>query len=312
MRIALLVLLSVTLAGPLARAADPSPLATVLSDYWQDQLRHDPEMASALGDTRYDDQLSDYSAHGYNAAVDRGRAFIDRLSAIDTASLTESDKRQRDALVDCLVQQQAEADSKPWQMPITATSGLPLDLPLLAGELRFTTQQDYDRYVARLQLVPTAFAQITTDLMTGVDENRVLPEESIDKIITRVNAIATAKPEASIFAAPLKKFPAGIDAADKAGDHDRILDAIQRQVLPSYARLAKFLQTQYAPHAGSARASSSYNPEQHTVVAARAAADLVLGPRLDINAFRAEVEAHITEPPDTLAQIVEAWIAKQK
>jgi uncharacterized protein (DUF885 family) len=314
MRFTALFILPAILACPVARAAGQaeSPVTAILSDYWQDQLRHDPELASALGDQRYDDQLSDYSVQGYNAALDRGRGFIDRLSAIDTASLSATDKEQLNALVNNLVQQQADADSKPWELPITATSGLPLDLPALVAELHFANQQDYDHYLARLLLVPTAFEQITTDLMTGIDDSQVLPKDEIDKIIAQANTIATAKPEESVFAAPLKKFPAGVAAADQASDKEQIVAAIKRQVLPSYARLAKFLQAQYAAHAGTQPPSSRYNPEQHIVIAARAAADQALGNKIDLKAFRAQVETSITQSPDTLSKSLDTWIAKQK
>jgi hypothetical protein len=34
-------------------------LNDLFHEYWEDQLRHDPEFASSLGDKRYNDQTSD-------------------------------------------------------------------------------------------------------------------------------------------------------------------------------------------------------------------------------------------------------------
>ncbi len=251
-----LILVTSLLACSLAHAADvPQPatqraadLNKVFADYWEDQLKHNPEQASQLGDKRYDDQLSDYSVEAYNAALDRGRAFLDRLGAIDTAGLSDQEKLSKDILVRDLVERQEEARFKRWEMPINQMSGLHLDLPQLVPQLSFDSQKDYDNYIARLKQVPTAFNQITTNLMTGVDDNRVIPKYLIDKAIVQTTAIATRKPEDTPFALPLKKFPASISAADQASDKQEILNAITRQVLPAYARFGKFLQAQYEPH----------------------------------------------------------------
>ena len=234
--------------APAAPAAErKAALDKVFSDYWQDRLKHSPETASTLGDKRYDAYLSDYSVAAYDASLDRGRAFLDRLSAIDTAGLDEQQKLSKDLLVRTLVEDQEEAQFKPWEMPVNQFYGLHLELPQLVALLSFDSQTDYDNYVARLKLVPTAFEQVTTNLMTGMDDNRVLPKYLIDKVIVQVNAIATQKPEDSPFAKPLKKFPAGISAGQQEEDKQEVLSAITRNVLPTYARFAKFLQAQYEP-----------------------------------------------------------------
>lgn len=253
MRLASLLLAVPLLACSCAHAAPDTPaqrtadLNKVFSDYWETTLKYNPEMASTLGDKRYDDQLSDYSVEGYNAALDRGRAFIDRLGAIDTTGLSDQEKLSKDMLVRTLIEQQEEAEFKPWELPVSQMSGLHLDLPQLVPQLSFDSQQDYDHYIDRLKKVPTAFEQITTNLMTGMDDHRVLPKYLIDKTIVQVNAIATQKPEDSPFALPLKKFPASVSAADQAADKQEILNVITRRVLPAYTRFGKFLQAQYEP-----------------------------------------------------------------
>ena len=222
-------------------------LDKIYTDYWEDQLKHSPEEASSLGDKRYDAYLSDYSVAAYDAALDRGRGFIERLGAVNDTGLDEQTKLSKDLLVRTLVEQQEEAQFKPWEMPVTQFGGLHLDLPQLVPLLSFDSQKDYDNYIDRLKAVPTAFEQVTTNLMTGMDDNRVIPKYLIDKMIVQVNTIATQKPEDSPFALPLKKFPAGISAAKQEEDKQAVLSAIQHSVLPSYNRFGRFLQAQYEP-----------------------------------------------------------------
>ena len=69
-------------------ASRSKALSTLLADIWQDRLKHSPEFASSIGDKRYNDQLTDYSAKEVNAALSRGRDYIQRLSEIDTTGLS--------------------------------------------------------------------------------------------------------------------------------------------------------------------------------------------------------------------------------
>ena len=223
-------------------------LNTVFSDYWEQQLKENPEMASSLGDKRYDDQLSDNSVAAYNAHLERDRAFLDRLAAIDATGLPEQQQLSKDLLIRRIVDEQEEARFKPWEMPVTQFGGLHLDLPQLVPQLSFDTADDYDHYVARLGKIPTAFSQITDDMMTGMDDNRVPPKYLLEKVLVQVKTLADEKPEDSPFALPIQKFPASVSAAQQAALKKQVLDAIEKQVIPAYARFGRFLSAQYIPH----------------------------------------------------------------
>jgi uncharacterized protein (DUF885 family) len=233
----------------------PSPIAqrekalnTVFSDYWQQQLKDSPEFASTLGDKRYDDQLSDYSVAGYNAHLERDRTFLERLGAIDTIGLPAQQDLSKDLLVRRLVDEQEEARFKPWELPVSQFGGLHLELPQLVPQLSFDTAEDYAHYISRLDKIPTAFSQITDNMMTGMDDNREPPKYLLEKVLVQVNTLARQKPEDSPFALPLKKFPASIPQAQQAEIRQQMLKAIATQVLPAYARFGRFLSAQYIPH----------------------------------------------------------------
>src|ERR1700722_13861253 len=74
-------------------AADRSAaLNTLFKDVWGDGLKCHPEFASALGDRRYNDQLTDLSPRAFNDEVSRRHAFLVRLLAIDTTGLPEQQR----------------------------------------------------------------------------------------------------------------------------------------------------------------------------------------------------------------------------
>jgi uncharacterized protein (DUF885 family) len=222
-------------------------LEALFAEIWQDRLQHSPEFASSIGDKRWNDQLTDYSVAAYNENLARERDYLMRLAAIDTSDLSEQEKLSKDLMARELAQDQEEAIFKPWEMPVNQFSGLHSELPRLVSQLSFDTVKDYDDYIARLKKVPTAFQQVTDNMMTGVEDHRVPPKYLLEKVLTQVNAITQMKPESTPFARPLQKFPAGISATDQQRIKTEMLEAIQKQVLPAYSRFAKFLQGVYIP-----------------------------------------------------------------
>ncbi|MHB8388960.1 MAG: DUF885 domain-containing protein [Acidobacteriaceae bacterium] len=235
--------------APESLEARTRQLNQVFHDYWEDALKHSPEMASSIGDKRYDDRLSDYSAEAYNDSLARGEAFIERLGAIDTTGMSDQEKLSKRLLVYDLVDQQESSVCDPWQTPVTQFYGIQVDLPMLAEMLTFTSSDDYDHYVARLNKVPAAMLQIGTDMMLGEQSGRTEPQYIMQKVLAQVNALASAKPEDTPFASPLQHFPASISAADRAQIRTAVLTAIRTQVQPAYAHFAKYLTAEYIPHA---------------------------------------------------------------
>jgi uncharacterized protein (DUF885 family) len=222
-------------------------LDDLFAQIWEDRLSHSPEFASALGDKRFNDQLTDYSVDAWNQQLARGRDYLRRLGEIDTAGLTDQEVLSKDLMVRQLIEDQEESAFKPWEMPVNQFNGLHLSLPQLVPRLSFTTAKDYDDYIARLSKVPTAFRQISDNMLTGIDDQRVPPKYLLEKVLVQVNALLAQKPEDSPFAQPLKKFPASIPAADQTRIHDEVVAAITKQVYPAYQRFARFLQATYIP-----------------------------------------------------------------
>ncbi|MGH9617348.1 MAG: DUF885 family protein [Acidobacteriaceae bacterium] len=307
------------IAAPESLEARTQRLNQIFHDYRQDKLAHSPELASALGDSQYDDQLPDYSAEAYNDSLARGLAFIERLGAIDTAGMSEQEKQKKRLLVNALVEQQESAPCKPWQTPFNQSSGIQVDLPLLAETLTFNSADDYDNYIARLNKVPAAMIQLGTDLMLGEAAGRTEPQSIMRKVLAQVNALATAKPEDTPFASPLRRFPADISPQDRARIRAAMLTAIRTNVQPAFAHFAKYLSAQYIPNArvqlepAAATDGSCSTYLVHTSLTAdvlqlRQEAQTALGDNFNLSAFHTEALDSLALPPDVFRQHVETWI----
>jgi uncharacterized protein (DUF885 family) len=228
-------------------AARSKALDKLFDEIWQDKLKHSPEYASYLGNKRYNDQLTDYSVQAVNASLSRGREFIQQLGAIDTTGLSDQERLSADLMMRSLIDDQEAARFKEWEMPVNQFSGFHTDLAQMPIDLQFDSVKDYDDYIARLQKVPTAFAQITTNMQMGIDDKRMPPEYLLEKVLVQVQTLADQKPEDSAFALPLKKFPSSVNVAEQKRISGELLNMIATNVLPSYQRFAKFLKVDYVP-----------------------------------------------------------------
>ena len=224
-------------------------LTALLTERWEDTLKHAPEFASALGDKRYDAQLSDYSVTEVNASLARGLGFIQRLGAIDTAGLTAQERLSSELMMRSLIEQQQGSQFKEWQMPVNQFNGLHTSLPMLVAQLSFDGVKDYDNYIARLKKIPTAFAQVRTNMELGMEAGRVPPAYLMEKVVVQASTLANQKPADSPFALPIKKFPKTVGAAEQKRITDEVLAAITTDVLPAYRRFAGFMKVQYVPMA---------------------------------------------------------------
>jgi uncharacterized protein (DUF885 family) len=222
-------------------------LNDVFHEYWEDQLKHNPEFASSLGDKRYNDQTSDYSVRAVNDGLAREQKFLMRLAAIDPTGLTDQEKISQDLLIHEFEMDQEGAEFKEWEMPVNQMGGIYSDYPQLAAELDFSTVKDCDDWIARLHALPAAFAQVTENMSIGIEDGRVPPKYLLEKALDQVKELANQKPEDSPLALPLKSFPANFPAAEQARIKTAMLDVIAKEDLPAYARFARFLEVTYVP-----------------------------------------------------------------
>jgi uncharacterized protein (DUF885 family) len=222
-------------------------LNRLFDEYWQDVLRHNPETASQLGDKRYNDQISDYSVRAYNDGLAREQALLLRLAAIDPAGFTVQETTSRELLLRKFTEDEEASEFKEWEMPINQMGGIHTTYMELVRQLSFTTDKDYDDWIARLHAIPAAFDQTMRNMSVGVEDKRVPPKILLEQTLAQVKELAHQKPEDSPLAMPLKSFPASIPADEQKRIQDEMLAVIGKEVLPAYLRFEHFLEVTYVP-----------------------------------------------------------------
>ena len=224
-----------------------SAMNALFQQYWDAILEHNPELASTLGDKRWNDKITDYSAAARNAWLEREQNFLMKLGGIDDTGFSAAEKTSRELLLRKFADDIEAADFKEWEMPVDQMHGIYETYPGLANHLSFNEQKDYEDWIARLKAIPNAFAQVTENMSIGVEDHRVPPKYLLKQTLDQVKELATQKPEDSPLAAPVRKFPSSIPAAQQQLLRADVLKAIQERVLPAYQRFARFLEVSYIP-----------------------------------------------------------------
>jgi uncharacterized protein (DUF885 family) len=237
-------------AGPLY-AQDAKPLAGKLAtqnalfeEQYESDLRAFPLRATAFGDYRYNDRLSDYSLAAIVRRNEVDRGFLSRLRAIPTSGFSDQDQLSHDLMIRVLEQRIADFDLKEYEMPINQQSGIHTSLADLPLSVPFDSVKHYQDYIARLHQIPRALTQTTEVLRAGVKDNLVPVRFLLEKLPAQCQAIVDANP----FLFPTKKYPADIPMAEQQRLTQEIASAINMDVIPAYKAFGEFIRTEYAPH----------------------------------------------------------------
>jgi len=223
-------------------------LLSLFDEEWQYELRSNPEWATTLGDSRYNDRLSDNSPEFFRADIEQEQKFLTRFRAIDPAGFSRQDTLSRELMIRRLQQEIEGAQFKPWEMPVNQMGGLHLELPDLVALTPFKTTADYDNYLARLHLIPHAFDQLIANMQQGLRDGLMPPRYLLEKVAAEADDIAGKTGESSPFAKPVAEFPSSIPASEQQRLRDTVLASIKDQVVPAYQRFAAYVRNEYAPH----------------------------------------------------------------
>ena len=238
---------SVQAQGDAALAGRRDALDKLLAEEWEYQLKQAPEMATSIGDYRYNDKLSDASLEHVRESAEKSRQWLARFEAIDTTGFPEQERLNQALMVRNLRESLEGYQLKVWEMPVNQMSGVHLDIAQFVPILPFNTTKQYEDYLARLKQVPRLFSQTMEVCEQGRKDKLMPPRFLLEKVPVQARAIGTPAGEENVFASPLKNFPANISAADQKRLRQEILAAIDSEVRPAYARFADYVEKTYAP-----------------------------------------------------------------
>jgi len=241
---------------------DNKEFATFLDKYYNERMELYPLEATNTGDNRFNNLLpADFTASYRKKLIDFFDRYQNSLKAFNREQLNDNDKISFDIFRYEIYISPKLLNS--FYMNFYYYIGfryMPFDqfngIPLLFGQMGsgtgiqpFKTVVDYENWIQRA----TAFSSWTDSAIVyfkkGMALNIVLPKAAVLKMIPQMKAMVTDSATKSLFYEPVKLMPANFSEADRKRLTSAYINLINEQIVPSYRKLAAFLQTDYLPDA---------------------------------------------------------------
>ena len=223
-------------------------LQRLLDEQWEYTLRTHPELATEVGDERYNDRLSDFSDKAIAEDIEHTRLALVQFEAVDVTGLPEQEALNQVLMVRSLRNEFESSRFKDWEMPADQFGGVHLRYASMPPSLPFRNVKDYENYLARLHQIPARLQQATGHMRDGLRDHLMPPKYLLEKVSVQAQQVADASPEKSSFTEPLRKFPDSIPEAERKRLRSAVEDVVKKEVKPAYAQFAKFVREEYAPY----------------------------------------------------------------
>lgn len=228
-------------------------MAALFDQYQEDYLRFFPIDATTQGDNRFNDQLPNDGTIAFRDSLKNFyQNYLGRLEKFDRSELTENDQISYDIFKYDLENKLEGFKHNTWMIPFQQFWGLPLTMGQLGsgeGVQPFKTTKDYDNWLGRVKgfssWADTAIANFRKGMAAGV----VLPKPLVVKMIPQMEAMVVSDPTKSLFYGPIARLPKDLPTADKQRITVAYQDAIRKELVPTYKKLADFLKNEYLPKA---------------------------------------------------------------
>jgi uncharacterized protein (DUF885 family) len=243
-------------APPRQPAADPNAqLAAMFEEYFEESLRLSPLAATFIGDNRYNDRFdnpADLEYLGRLKALDerflaKAQSFEEAQLAPDSRLSLEVFERDRTLFL--------EGFRFPGELlPLDQMNSLASLFAVLGSGTSahpFKTVKDYEDFLARSKEYVQWSDAAVERMRDGVKRSVTQPAIVVPKIVAQLRGVLADDPEKTIFWQAVKNMPDSIQDPDRSRLTAAYRRAIQEEILPSYQRLADFMEREYLPHARS-------------------------------------------------------------
>ncbi len=232
---------------------NPQKLKDLLQTFWEERAPYYPLEATQQGDNRFNDLLPNDQSEKFREEMKFFfTTYLKKAEAIDRAGLDDSDKISLDLFIFERKMNLEDFQHPFWMMPFQQFWGLPLTMGQLgSGEQfqPFKTEKDFRNWMKRLKGFKIWSESAIDNFRIGMKKGVILPKILVNKMIPQMRDLANNDVAKNVFFGPLKKLPADLTAAKRQKLQQDFTAEIMNTVIPTYAKMAEFLEKEYLPHA---------------------------------------------------------------
>ena len=229
-------------------------LQKLVENYFDELMELNPVYATFLGINQYDAQFNEPISA---ASLAKNQAFehkyLKAIEQIDPQKLSGQDLLsyeifKRDRLLSIQGEQFEE-----YLMPISQMGGVHSYFAMLgsgSSAQQFNTEQDYRNFMSRSDGYALFMDSVIAAMKEGISKGVVQPRPIAEKLLPQLQAHVVDDVTTSVFYGPVAALEKNeqIDADTKAKLKAEYTAKIQQVIIPAYAKVAKFVETEYLPN----------------------------------------------------------------
>ncbi|WP_257460034.1 DUF885 domain-containing protein [Archangium lipolyticum] len=229
-------------------STEDARFAALLEEDWQWRLREFPLFATAIGDSRYDDRLSDLSFEAIDRRKQHLRDVRRQLEGIDPARLSESARLDYQLFL-CELDESIEGLRFPDEyIQLSQLDGPHTLLPELSVSMPRGTVKNHEDFIQRMKLLPVYMAQSIALMRKGAETGVTPPRVTLRDVAGLIrNQLVDDPTKSPIYTNVFSSFPASIPPEAQARLREQAVIALRESVFPAYRELLRFFVDEYLP-----------------------------------------------------------------
>src|SRR5687768_6975085 len=212
-----------------AVGASAAALYELFSSYWEWRLATEPELATSVGRTEYNDRWRDWSKTARERARVARQEFLQQLLYVGSGNLTPADRLSTHLLEWEL---RAALDGEQYSnlvQRVSQTSGGHTQIFTVVGQMPARTVKDYENIIARLRAVPAYVDQNIALMREQLAAGLAQPPIVVDLVLEQVAAQRRPAAADSPLLAAFRQFPADVPAAEHQRLREQAIAAYDQQ-----------------------------------------------------------------------------------
>ena len=248
-------------AAPTAGVAQDQDTNTALAaeldalyeQYFDESLALNPLQSTHLGERRYNDRLPNFLGPEHRRRQrELAERWLERMRGVDPQPLTGQDRLSYDMFVRAR-ERDLESHRFPSHLqPINQFYNFTSMFAMLGagtGAQPFRNVEDYDNWLRRMEQFPVIIDQAIANMREGIQSGVVQPRVLMERTLPQIRAHLVDEVEDSVFWRPMEILPEAVDGEERERLRADYRLAIRETVVPAYARLADFIESEYLPAA---------------------------------------------------------------
>lgn len=226
-------------------------LQQIFTDYFYADLALNPLEATYVGEYQFNHLLANTFSDEYRARRQLlEEEFLMTLETVDYSLLTQADQLSYDLFKRDRTIALGQLEFPSHLLPLNQMYNFANQLARLGsgqGAQPFNNYKDYQNWLARMQSIPSIFAQIERNLNKGLELQVTQPKVVMEQVLAQIEAHLVDELEDSLFYQPILNFPAGINDKQQVELATLYTDLLTEKVLPAYQQLATYIKQSYIP-----------------------------------------------------------------